>query len=275
MTDARRVTDPSPPSRPSKPSEGGPRRPSHSAPPPPDRLPTAEETDLTIAATEQTRAETARLRAETAKLEAETARAISEAENAANMAILARFARENTERETAAALAGNEYNRLYLFNGAVSDASVKYAINKLTEWDRLYPKQDIEIIFNSGGGSADDGLCLFNFILGLRKAGHKVTTSTLGICASMAGILLQAGDWRTMGKEAWLMIHEASFRAEGKSGEVEDTVEWIKRLQERILGIFAERSHMTVEELRTKWLRRDWWIDSGEALSLGLVDAIR
>ncbi|MFH1104112.1 MAG: ATP-dependent Clp protease proteolytic subunit [Actinomycetota bacterium] len=233
-----------------------------------ERLPTKEEADLTIAETEKVRAETVKLRAEAAKAQ-------SEADNAANMAIVSRYAREAVERETAASLASNDYNRVYSFNGYVNESSVKCAINRLTEWHRVYPGQPIEIIFTSGGGSVVDGMALFDFILDLRAQGHRITTSTLGVAASMAGILLQAGDVRTMGREAWLMIHEASFHAEGKIGEVEDTVEWIKKVQERVLQIFASRSTMSVDEIREKWGRRNWWIDSDEALRLGLVDALR
>jgi ATP-dependent protease ClpP protease subunit len=54
-----------------------------------------------------------------------------------------------------------------------------------------------------------------------------------------------------------------------------NTVEWVKKVQERILAIFASRSTMTVEEIRAKWNRRDWWISSDEALLLKLVDEIR
>jgi ATP-dependent Clp endopeptidase proteolytic subunit ClpP len=133
----------------------------------------------------------------------------------------------------------------------------------------------MEIIFSSGGGSIVDGMALYDFIQDLRAQGHRITTSTLGIAASMAGILLQAGDVRTMGREAWLMIHEAAFRTEGKIGEIEDTVDWIKKVQERVLLIFAARSQMSAEDIRAKWTRRDWWIDSDEALQLGLVDALR
>lgn len=226
-----------------------------------ERAPTAEETDLTIAQTQ--------------KVRAETLKANSEAENARNMAVVARLARENSEREVAKDLAADEYHRVYRFSTGISDGSVKLAINALTLWGRLYPGKDIEVIFNSGGGDVVSGMALFDFILDLRAQGHKITTSTLGVAASMAGILLQAGDKRTMGREAWLMIHEASFRAEGKVGEVEDTVDWIKKVQERVLHIFANRSHMTVEEIREKWLRRNWWISSDEALTLGLVDSLR
>ncbi len=245
------------------------------APPPPDdnperpkKAPSKEKAALLLAETERTQAETAKLRAEAAKTEAE-------AENAANMAIIARLARENTEREAATALAGNDYNRVYLFNGSVTESSVRMAINRLTEWHRLYPDEPFEIIFSSGGGSVVDGMALFDFISDLKAQGHYITTSCLGVAASMAGILLQAGDRRTMGREAWLMIHEASFRTEGKIGEVEDTVEWIKKVQERVLDIFAGRSKMPRGEIKEKWLRRDWWIDSAEALRLGFIDALR
>jgi ATP-dependent Clp protease protease subunit len=232
------------------------------------RPPTKEETDLTVAETE-------RVWAEIAKLKAEADKTAAEAENARNMAVVSRLAKENAEREVRVALASNDYHRVYLFCGSVTDATVRLAIARLTEWHRVYPGEDIEIIFTSGGGSVVDGMALFDFIQDLRARGHKITTSTLGIAASMAGILLQAGEVRTMGREAWLMIHEASFRTEGKIGEVDDTVEWIKKVQERVLDIFASRSTMPREEIKAKWLRRDWWIDSDEALRLGFVDAIR
>ncbi len=91
----------------------------------------------------------------------------------------------------------------------------------------------------------------------------------------MAGILLQAGDVRTMGRESWLLIHQAAFSALGSTYEIEDRVEWVKRIQDRILDIFADRSKLTKAQIRRRWHRKDWWIDSDEALKLGLVDELR
>jgi len=34
-----------------------------------------------------------------------------------------------------------------------------------------------------------------------------------------------------MGAESWLLIHEGSFGAVGSVGQVEDTVEWVKKIQ--------------------------------------------
>src|SRR5690606_17844148 len=103
----------------------------------------------------------------------------------------------------------------------------------------------------------------------------KVTTIVNGIAASMAGILLQAGSVRVMGTESWLMIHEVSFGAQGKIGEIEDTVSWVKMVQERVKRIFSDRSHLSVEEVEELWRRKDAWLSSEKALELGLVDEVR
>lgn len=207
--------------------------------------------------------------------EANARKAEEEAENIRKQNILVGIAADQAKRAEADELALDRHHHTYAFGKSVSEGSVRECINQLTNWSRKNPECDIEIIFNSPGGSVVDGFALFDFIQYLRSAGHKVTTSALGMAASMAGILLQAGDTRVMGKQSWLMIHEASFAAVGKIGEVEDTVDWVKKVQERILDIFAERSNMSKAQIRTKWKRKDWWLSSDEALKLGFVDEIR
>ena len=234
----------------------------------PDRLPTPEETAQTLA-------ETDKVRAETAKLVAEAKEAEAKAKIAQDAAIVGRIHREEVERSLRREQADNVFHCVYLFSGVVAETAVKSCIRQLTEWHRLYPGRPMELVFTSPGGSIIDGLALYDFIQSLRRSGHHITTSTLGMAASMAGILLQAGDTRVMSPEAWLLIHEAAFGTSGKIGEIEDTVTWVKKIQERILTIFVSRSHMTRSQLKAKWLRKDWWIDSDEALKLGLIDEIR
>jgi len=166
-------------------------------------------------------------------------------------------------------------NHLFRFSGEVRGASVQSCISTLTQWSRLDPKCDIEIIFSSPGGSIIDGFELFDFIQHLRSKGHKITTGTLGMAASMAGILLQAGDVRWVGYQAWIMIHRAAFGAFGKTYEVEDEVEFVKRIEGRILDIFTARSKLTKPKIKRNWDRKDWWISADEAVELELVDEIR
>ena len=225
----------------------------------------SEETSRTP---EEIKADVARTLAETKKLEAETRKAEAEA-LVSELEARAEFRKREREK------AGDEENYLYRFAGEVSKNSVTNCMKKLTQWSRLNPKCDIEIIFSSPGGSIIDGFELFDFIQDLRSRGHHITTGTLGMAASMAGILLQAGDTRWVGGQAWVMIHRAAFGAFGKTYEVEDEVEFVKRIEERILEIFTSRSKLTKQKIKKNWERKDWWISADEAIEMSLVDEVR
>ena len=146
--------------------------------------------------------------------------------------------------------ASDERNFLYRFNDKVSKDTVRHCMETLTEWHRLDPECAIEIIFSSPGGSIIDGFELFDFLQDLRNKGHHLTTGTLGYAASMAGVLLQAGDVRWVGQQAWIMIHRAAFGAWGKTYEIEDEVKFIQRIEERILAIFTSRSNLTKNKIK-------------------------
>jgi ATP-dependent Clp protease protease subunit len=183
--------------------------------------------------------------------------------------------------ERKAVLANDIYNKVFYFATPVSEKSVKDCMQRLAYWARTEPGCDIEIVFNSPGGDVTDGLALFDYIQSLVRAGHDVTTTALGMAASMAGILLQAGSRRRIGKEAWLLIHQASFGAVGSYGEVEDRLKWVEKVQERIIDVFATRAAesgaekpMTRAQIKKNWNRKDWWISSDECLKYGFVDEV-
>jgi len=216
------------------------------------------------------------LLAKQAALEAEARKANAEAGKFEAEAEVVALTAAKAKRAAAEELATDKYHHRYSFDAAVGDSSVEACLKQLAEWNRLSPKCGIEIVFVSNpGGGIIAGLALYDYICMLRREGHHVTTSTLGMAASMAGILLQAGDVRVMAKESWLLIHEATFSAMGKVGEIEDTTDWVKRIMKRILVIFAARSKLSVGQIERRWRRKDWWIDSDEALKLGLVDEVR
>ena len=225
-----------------------------------DRAPVQEELAKWQAEASKHQAEARKFSAEAAKAEADAQKAKIDLE------------REEFKREKE--LAGDEFHHVYRFTTSVNDSSAKSCMSQLATWHRLDPKCDIEIVFTSPGGSIIDGMALFDFICDLRDKGHKVTTRALGVAASMAGILLQAGDVRIMTRESWLLIHEASFGAIGSFGEVEDTVKWVEKIQDRILGIFAARSNLSKAQIKRRWHRKDWWLSSDEALGFGFIDLV-
>jgi ATP-dependent Clp endopeptidase proteolytic subunit ClpP len=228
-----------------------------------------------MANVKKTKQELDHIEAETKKIEAEIRKIDAEALGAESHARIKQLEVDKKEQEWRREKARDEENMVYRFNTIVDKSHVYECMHRLTQWSRRHPKCNIEIVFSSGGGGIIDGFVLFDFIQELRARGHKVTTGSLGMAASMAGVLLQAGGHRWMGHQAWMMIHRAAFGAIGKTFEIEDEVAWIKRIEDRILEIFEKKSNLTRLKIKRNWDRKDWWISSDEALELGLIDEIK
>lgn len=168
-------------------------------------------------------------------------------------------------------------NRTIHFTADVHEDSVGRVLHSLSEWELRTPGQAVHVDFflHSAGGSVLHGLALYDFLRNFLTRGHTIDIIGLGMAASMAGVILQAGSRRILGREAWILIHEAQLGTGGTMGQVEDNVAWVKALQERIVYILSERSKLKPSQIRRRWKRKDWWIDSAEALRLGLVDEVR
>ncbi|HZQ29087.1 MAG TPA: Clp protease ClpP [Acidimicrobiales bacterium] len=198
--------------------------------------------------------------AELRKLQLETERTVLELE-----------ALRRSERERAA---DPRAANVYTFYSGVDGESVQQCMAELGTWSRREPGCEITVIFNSPGGSVLDGLALFDYLRQLRAIGHPVTTMALGRAASMGAVLLQAGTKRVIGQNAFLLIHEVSHLSSGRVSELEDSVEFTKRLQKRLLVILADRSTLTEKDIQRRWARKEWWVDAAEAVELGLADEL-
>lgn len=216
----------------------------------------------------------AKTKAEVTQLEAETRKANAEAAKAEAEADVVILALEKARREEIERLAANKYHRTYVFDDPVNSGSVVACMHQFDVWHRTEPDCDVTLIFNSPGGGVIDGMALFDYLMQFRQRGHKLITVALGYAASMAGILLQAGEERQMGREAYVLIHEVSFGATGKIGEIEDEMKFVKMIQARVLDIFAARSKCKRSYIARQWRRKDWWLNSDTAVKLGIVDSV-
>ena len=177
-------------------------------------------------------------------------------------------------RQAAGELADPSQSLVYTFFAEVDEDSVRDAVRDLSAWSRRAPGRPIRLVLNSPGGSVLDGLALFDFLGELRSRGHHLQVLALGTAASMGGVLLQAGSERLLGRNAFVLVHEVRGGAIGTSSSLGDTVEFIGRLEERLLTILAERSVLTADQIRERWVRRDWWLTAQEAVDLGFADAV-
>lgn len=173
-------------------------------------------------------------------------------------------------------------NLTYRFTEEVTQKSVSACVQQLDLWSFMHPGRALEVVFTSPGGSVYHGLALFDHIRMLSRRGHLMITGTEGYAASMAGILLQAGDLRWVGAESWVLIHEVSSGTWGTSSDISDTLVQMHRLQDRVIRIFLDRAEetehtrtLTETQFRSRWKKTDWWLDSREVLDFGFVDEVR
>jgi ATP-dependent Clp endopeptidase proteolytic subunit ClpP len=181
---------------------------------------------------------------------------------------------ETEELNLARKKAQNSAHRVYTFYGAVNALNISTCMAELAIWSREMPGKPLTVIFNSPGGFVDDGMALYDYLLHLRSIGHHITTIALGRAASMGGILLQAGDVRVVGPNAFVLIHEVAAGTSGKLSEMSESIAFWKRQEGKLLKILAHRSKMTVTQIKRKWHKTDWWLDADEAVELGFADAI-
>jgi len=236
-----------------------------------------DETQKALA--EKFRAEAARENAIAAKEQAwaDEARAKADREIAEHRKYI-----EHNKEQLGILMAKDRKFHKYQYCYKISDSTVNECMDMLNYWHRTEPGCPMEIVFYSGGGEVLPGMRLFDHIRWLEKEGHAVTTVAMGFAASMGGVLLQAGNKRIMGREAYVLIHELSFGVFGDMGDVEDQVEMAKMIQRRVIDIFCSRAaktrrpgHLTPAMMKRRWTRKDWWLDSDLCYKLGIVDEIR
>jgi ATP-dependent Clp endopeptidase proteolytic subunit ClpP len=122
-------------------------------------------------------------------------------------------------------------------------------------------KKCIKLWMNSPGGTVIDGFNMFNAIL---KSKTKVDTYCMGLCASMAAVVFQAGRKRIMADYGILMFHNPF------GGSNDDGTEAMRKA---IVTMIASRSGMTEEKV-AEMMNRTTFMGAEEAKSLGLCDEI-
>lgn len=130
----------------------------------------------------------------------------------------------------------------------------------------------IELQINSPGGSVFDGVAIYN---ALRAHSAHVTTRVDGVAASIASVIAQAGDHRTMMSGARLMIHEASGIAIGNAKDMRDFADLLESTNETIAEIYASRSGKEAAEFADILASgTDHWMSAQQSVEMGLADEV-
>ena len=103
----------------------------------------------------------------------------------------------------------------------------------------------------------------------------NVATCCVGIAASMAAVLLCAGEKgkRSALKHSRVMIHQPMGGAQGQVSEIEITYKEITKLKKELYDIIANHSGQPYEKVE-KDSDRDYWMTGEEAKAYGMIDEI-
>lgn len=134
------------------------------------------------------------------------------------------------------------------------------------------PTKDIQIYFNTPGGSVHAGLGIYDT---MQYISAKVATICTGMAASMGAVLLTAGTKgkRSALKHSRVMIHQPMGGASGQASDIEITAREIMKIKRELYEIIAFHTGKTVEQVE-KDADRDYWMTAEEAVNYGMIDDI-
>jgi len=135
----------------------------------------------------------------------------------------------------------------------------------------------VELMINSGGGSITEGMGMADLIANYP---NETTTTGIGLVASIATVVLLAGDKVRMTENSFMMIHRAWSYSIGNSDELEATAELLDKMDEKLLDIYENAvkkrkgDEMNMRKKIKKMMAAETWMTAQEAKEFGFIDEI-
>ena len=163
-------------------------------------------------------------------------------------------------------------DRIIFVTGEIDDAMANTIVAQLIYLEGKNPDKDISLYINSPGGSVTAGMAIFDTINYIKC---DVSTICVGLAASMGAFLLGAG---AKGKRYCLpnsevMIHQPLGGAKGQATDILISAKHIEKTKNRMIDMLSEMTGQTKEKIAVD-VERDYFMDSDEAQSYGIVDKV-
>ena len=129
---------------------------------------------------------------------------------------------------------------------------------------------DIEVRINSAGGSAFDGVSIYNL---LRQHPAPVTVFIDGLAASAASIVAMAGAVVNIATGAMIMIHSARTHKGGDSSDMRKQAAVLTALDEQMAAIYMDRNGLDLAAT-LELMEAETWFTAAQAVEAGLADNV-
>jgi ATP-dependent Clp protease, protease subunit len=163
-------------------------------------------------------------------------------------------------------------DRIVFLGTEINDDVANIIIAQFLFLESEDPDKEIMLYINSPGGVVTSGLAIFDTMAYVRST---VSTTCLGMAASMAAVLLAAGarGRRLALPNARVMIHQPMGGARGQATDIEIQAREIRHWKDVITEILATATGKS-KELIHKDIDRDFYLSAAHAKEYGLIDEV-
>ena len=163
-------------------------------------------------------------------------------------------------------------DRIIFLGTGIDDNVANIIVAQLLFLDAEDPERDVYLYVNSPGGGVYAGLAIYDTIQHMRA---PVATFAVGIAASMAAVLVAAGEKGKRGAlpNSRIMIHQPSGGSQGTAADIEIAAKEILYTRKRLNEILAKHTGQTMEQIQDD-VDRDRFMSPDEAVDYGLIDRV-
>jgi ATP-dependent Clp protease protease subunit len=163
-------------------------------------------------------------------------------------------------------------DRIVFLGTAVTDDIANVIIAQMLFLESEDPDKDIHFYINSPGGLVTAGLAIYDTMQYIKP---KVETLCMGQAASMAAILLAAGQKgkRFALPHARIMLHQPMGSFQGQATDVDIQAREILRMREELNQILVSHTGKQLEQVQRD-TDRDFFMSGQQAKEYGLIDEV-
>jgi ATP-dependent Clp protease protease subunit len=163
-------------------------------------------------------------------------------------------------------------DRIVMLGTEIDDDIANLLVAQFLFLESEDPDKDISFYINSPGGSVTAGLAVYDTMQFIRP---KVSTICVGQAASMAALLLSAGEpgMRYALPHARILIHQPLGGAQGQVTDVNIQVNEMLRLKETLTEILSRHTGQPIERVAVD-TERDYFMAVADAQKYGIIDHV-
>ena len=163
-------------------------------------------------------------------------------------------------------------DRIVMLGTDINDDIANLLVAQFLFLESEDPDKDIFFYINSPGGSVTAGMAVYDTMQFIKP---KVSTMCIGQAASMAAVLLAAGEpgMRYALPHSRILIHQPLGGVQGQVTDVNIQVAEMLRLKDALTKVLSKHTGQPIDKVGAD-TERDFFMDATDAQKYGIIDHV-